>query len=334
MASLTAHLVETGDHGRLGFHPSCPVCRRERLFGALSSEPVVSRRAQAVFAGGVLAFSTAAPGAVLAKEPDRQREGLAAPDQPTGDAVDDPGFDPGGETALPFETAPAPVPQEGGDDDDADGAPLEAEPVDDPDAQLVPLAEPNAPMAGDDAPVPPAEAVVPGLPTASPKPGVGVPVPAPPADSPPSLPERPEPAPESGRAPRTASPDRAPTRYEAKVESDRPGPGERAGGGSEPSSGSAVPVSPAVAVPADEPVIVAQTSTAETGTSERILADARFHVVAPGDSLWAIAKRLLGREASAAQIAREVTRLWSLNEDRIGTGDPDMLMVGTKLTLR
>jgi nucleoid-associated protein YgaU len=331
MASLTAHLVETGDHGRLGFHPSCPVCRRKRLFGALSSEPVFSRRAQAIFAGGVLAFSTAAPGAVLAKEPDRQREGLAAPDQPTGDAVDDPGFDPGGETALPFETAPAPAPLEGSDDDAADGAPLETEPVDDPDAQLVPLAEPNAPMAGDDAPVPPAEAGVPSAPT---EPDVGVPVPAPPAEASPGLPEGPQPAPESERAPRTASPDRALTRYEAKVEPDRSGPGERAGGGSEPSSGSAVPVSPTAAVPAEDTIVVAQASTAAANTSESTLGDARFHVVAPGDSLWAIAKRLLGREASAAQIAREVARLWSLNEDRIGTGDPDMLMVGTKLRLR
>src|SRR5918996_4192121 len=148
MASLTAHLVETGDHGRLGFHPDCPVCRRERLFGALSSEPVVSRRAQAVLAGGVLAFSAAAPGAALAHEPDHQREGLAAPDQPTGDEVHDPGFDPGGETALPFETAPAPTPLEG-DNDVGDGPPLEAEPGDDPDAHLVPLTEPEA-LSGED----------------------------------------------------------------------------------------------------------------------------------------------------------------------------------------
>src|SRR5918996_5241164 len=108
MASLTEHLLEPGDHGRLGFHPSCPVCRRERLFGTLTSEPVVSRRAQAVLAGGVLAVSTAAPGVTVAQEPDHQREGVALPDQPSDGELDDPGFDPGGETVLPYDTAPVP----------------------------------------------------------------------------------------------------------------------------------------------------------------------------------------------------------------------------------
>ena len=95
MGSLTAHLVEPGDHGGLRFHPSCPVCRQERLFGTLSYEPVVSRRAQAVLAGGVLALYGAAPVAV-ATVPDSQMEGVAAPDQPSGVEFDDPGFDPRG----------------------------------------------------------------------------------------------------------------------------------------------------------------------------------------------------------------------------------------------
>jgi hypothetical protein len=56
--------------------------------------------------------------------------------------------------------------------------------------------------------------------------------------------------------------------------------------------------------------------------------------VQPGESLWAIASDLLGGEASPARIAREVDRLWRLNSDRIGTGDPDLLMVGTRLNLR
>jgi nucleoid-associated protein YgaU len=57
-------------------------------------------------------------------------------------------------------------------------------------------------------------------------------------------------------------------------------------------------------------------------------------VVRPGESLWSIAKGLLGGGASTAGIAREVNRLWELNTNRIGTGNPDLLMIGTKLRLR
>ncbi|MGH2803425.1 MAG: LysM peptidoglycan-binding domain-containing protein [Thermoleophilaceae bacterium] len=88
---------------------------------------------------------------------------------------------------------------------------------------------------------------------------------------------------------------------------------------------------PAAATPL-APTGVEQSATASA--REALLGSARFHVVQPGDSLWSIAKRLLGRDASPARIAREVDRLWSLNGDRIGTGDPDLLMIGTKLRLR
>ena len=54
----------------------------------------------------------------------------------------------------------------------------------------------------------------------------------------------------------------------------------------------------------------------------------------PGESLWAIASDLLGRDAGAARIAREVHRLWELNKERIATGDPDLVMIGTRLLLR
>jgi nucleoid-associated protein YgaU len=89
-----------------------------------------------------------------------------------------------------------------------------------------------------------------------------------------------------------------------------------------------------VPVPAEEPAALAQSSTPAADTPDEPLGDARFHVVQPGDSLWSIAKRLLGGEPSPARVAREVNRLWSLNEGRIGTGDPDLLLVGTKLRLR
>ena len=60
----------------------------------------------------------------------------------------------------------------------------------------------------------------------------------------------------------------------------------------------------------------------------------RTHTVLRGESLWAIASDLLGRDDSPARVAREVHRLWQLNRDRIGTGDADLLLVGTTLLLR
>ena len=171
MGSLTAHLLETGDHGRLGFHPSCPVCRHERLSGSLSSEPVISRRVQAALASGVLAFSAAAPAAAIAKDPDRQQEGVAAPEQPGSGDLDAPDFDPGGETPLPFEVAPSPnAPVTGGGSDDTgEGAPVDSEPVDDPDARLLATEpETETPTGEGDAAAPPVgEAPVPPAPPGS-----------------------------------------------------------------------------------------------------------------------------------------------------------------------
>src|SRR4051794_24800803 len=89
MASLSRHLREAGDHGRLGFHPACPVCCDERLAGALPVDTLVSRRSQALMAAGVLVFSSAAPASVLAAGGDQDQEG-------TVDSVttSDPALDP------------------------------------------------------------------------------------------------------------------------------------------------------------------------------------------------------------------------------------------------
>jgi Tfp pilus assembly protein FimV len=62
--------------------------------------------------------------------------------------------------------------------------------------------------------------------------------------------------------------------------------------------------------------------------------DPDFEVVQPGDTLWSIARRLLGEGQSDAEVAREAARLWQLNGDRIGTGHPDVLLPGTVLRLR
>jgi nucleoid-associated protein YgaU len=354
MGSLTAHLLETGDHGRLRFHPSCPVCRQERLYGALSSEPVVPRRAQALLAGGVLALSASAPAMSIAQEPDRQFEGVAAPEEPGGPELDDPAFDPGGDTALSFDTAPAPAAPDDGEDS-GEGTPLDVEPTVDLDARLAPLAETDASPDEEQSAVPPAEspssesAVPPG----EAAPGAAIPPggsaqpggPAPPAEP-------------TGRAEgdvsagqRSASADELrtnglgrhfPTRARYTHEDARSDAGAPASSQRVSEGGGAPPRRPDVG-PAD-PLAVDETEVspiAQTGDSTAVDADhapldggPASYVVQPGDSLWSIAKRLLGRDASAGRIAREVNRLWSLNRSRIATGDPDLLMVGTRLELR
>ena len=60
----------------------------------------------------------------------------------------------------------------------------------------------------------------------------------------------------------------------------------------------------------------------------------RYHVVRPGESLWLIAADLLDDRATVPRIAREVNRLWELNNEVIGTGRPDLLFAGTRLRLR
>jgi hypothetical protein len=57
------------------------------------------------------------------------------------------------------------------------------------------------------------------------------------------------------------------------------------------------------------------------------------HVIEPGQSLWQIAKGLIDEPDSIAQVAFEVGRLWHLNADRIGTGDPDLIYPGLELRL-
>ncbi len=88
------------------------------------------------------------------------------------------------------------------------------------------------------------------------------------------------------------------------------------------------------AEPAQQEAPPPQPAAAASKGSGRNLTSKDFYVVRPGDCLWAIAAELLPPSTGNAGIAQEVQRLWQLNATRIGTGDPDLLMVGTELRLR
>jgi LysM domain len=70
--------------------------------------------------------------------------------------------------------------------------------------------------------------------------------------------------------------------------------------------------------------------TVRQGASGR----ASTRVVAPGQSLWAIAEDLVGVRAGIARIVGVVGRLWALNAERIGTGDPNLIYPGQTLIYR
>lgn len=68
--------------------------------------------------------------------------------------------------------------------------------------------------------------------------------------------------------------------------------------------------------------------------SGRSLAGKDSYVVRPGDCLWHIAAALLPAGAGPVEVEREIERLWRLNQDRIGTADPNLIYAGTELRLR
>ncbi len=328
MASLTAHLVESGEHGRLGFHASCPVCCQERLFGSLSSDAVVSRRAQAALASGVLALSAVGPPVAAAQEPDQQLEGGSGATQAPGGgetgsgAVETPGSGTGAapQTEVVPPAAPdldALAPPDTGDESVLrEVVPAETAPIQAPSPPSAPGSGP-APEALNENPEP-----EPSPPSPVPDPSVDEPQPVPPPSelegSEPS--ESPKPTPPAKEAGDDARPEGTAQPKPRK----NPPPQPSAGVPRAPS----VPAEPAAPASAVEPQPTVTSSSAVSTKPEGFLA------VQPGDSLWSIAKRLLGPGASPAEIARKVSRLWELNATRIGTGRPDLILVGTKLELR
>jgi hypothetical protein len=210
--------------------------------------------------------------------------------------VGPPDFDPGGEETDLEEEAPAEGEEEGG----AVEAEVEVE-AEAPAPESVTGAAPEAPV----------EATPP---VASPEPPAYAPEPEPARQE---EAQSPEPAPvegqaivapqekrvESGSAAESAASDEAAPPAEPTPQQEAPPPSSR----------------PVASTPAD---------------SGHKLAGKDTYVVQPGDCLWQIAADLLGPGADTQAIEDEVGRLWRLNEDRIGTGDPNLIYAGTELRLR
>ena len=90
------------------------------------------------------------------------------------------------------------------------------------------------------------------------------------------------------------------------------------------------PMARAEAAPAAAPV-----DAALTARSPAVRAEARHYTVQPGDSLWAIACRLLDTsetESFPADIDRTWRAIYAANRVTIGD-DPDLIFPGTSLTL-
>jgi nucleoid-associated protein YgaU len=337
MRSLNAHLRQPDQHARLPFHPECPICRRERLVGSLPSDGLISRRAQAVIAAGVLALSAAAPVGTYAQEPDQTNEGTSAPEEiGGGDPTHSPDFDPGGEsTDLPFDSPPTTEVEAPPDPEDADAGPLEQEPTTDVDA---PVAD-----GGDEPSHTGAQPETqPSPPAAQPSPVTPSP-PETPAATPTPSPTPPPEAPTTTAEPPPADTDDAAPAGKPQSKAKREKPKERPDSSRETAPEPTATLEPGSAAPAastsEQAVPAAQAAPAPVfavarGTGDEAQPGDRSHVVRLGESLWSIAADHLGDQATVARIAREVNRLWELNRECIGTGSPDLLRVGTRLTLR
>ena len=343
MPSLSAHLRQPERHGELSFHADCPVCRETRLVGTLSTGGVVSRRTQAVLAASLLAVSTTAPAAtaLAAGEPDQQQEGTA-PVAPTagGDEAANPNFDPGGaSTDLPDAAPQLPATSAPADAGNEDTAPLEQAPTVNPSDPVVDTGDGSDPTTS------------PGPPTDGAVPQVAEPTPSPaPTSSPPTEPVVTTPA-ETTPGTSVVPASTTPAAVEPKASSDKQR-GSRTEpkhhglakqrvadpriGGAAPSLPPPVAAAPtrAAPMPATATLVAATTVPAHQVGAQHARRGDRRHTVRPGESLWSIAGDVLGEGATPARIAREVHRLWTLNRERIGTGDPNVLMVGTKLVLR
>jgi hypothetical protein len=234
------------------------------------------RWARSVVTSALIALAAIAPAASIAVEPDTSHEGGGPPEQVVDPDSDSPSFDPGGDTELPYDTGPAPT----SPDESPDVAPLESEPIEDPEGRAAPFAEPpTPPPAGpEDAPaMPPDPPPAPSAPEVSIEPPLTAPT-APLAVGPQSLSAEPGSRAKSRRQTWTVV---------ASVDRSQPLPADAT---DDPETAAIVttPGAPAVT-----------RSVAARASNSKSKSDARIHIVRPGESLWSIAQGLLGSDASS-----------------------------------
>jgi Tfp pilus assembly protein FimV len=103
-----------------------------------------------------------------------------------------------------------------------------------------------------------------------------------------------------------------------------------------PPEASAPPAQDSAHAVAEVATSAAKASGTETATDSDNRTDTQtgsVHVVRAGESLWSIARELLPARATSAQVAAEVARLWNLNQNRIESGDPNLILPGERLRI-
>lgn len=280
-------------------------------------------RSIAALLGILLVFGSLAPPLALAKhESDTEGEGTSAPGALPGLEVGI-GHEPGGEETVLSEesvgSGESEVEEEVPESEFEEPAPesLEGTPPPAPEAPRSP--EPEVVIPVEDAPAPVTEPVPP--PEA---PSYGT-EPSPPSYEP--SPSTSSPASESVVENETITGPTSQPPVPPEKRSSQPITSAPPQIVADPEPAPEVPVAPA---PSPSPPAVIPAGAADRPGS---LVGRNGHLVAAGECLWTIAAAYLPPGASNSEIAAEVHRLWSLNAERIGTGDPDMLPVGVRLRL-
>jgi hypothetical protein len=261
---------------------------------SLRSGSSPGRRLLAMILAAMLAFGSGLPGAAAATEGDTEGEGAAAPIEAPA-----PDFDPGGEETALEEVPAASVTEEGGA--------VEVEPEHEAEAPATTEATSGAAESGaeDDQ--------------------------AQPVEVPPVAPSAPEPESTLQKADETAASE--PVANQSITAPAQPSADRHVSRDHEASAtGTSPPAEPSVEeTPSAPPPSSPARPDAEPA---RHLAGEDEYVVQLGDCLWHIAEALLPADSTDLEIERKVEYLWRLNEDRIGSGDPDVIYAGTRLRLR